>query len=602
MSLQFDRIEGYNWCSFNIESISLETLFANVPKPISLYSGRSDSGLIVYTEDGAIVWQLQSTSIFGTTPAQWSSDLTVDFKKSYIIHLPQDVNVTFDNVTQVSKTEPIQINKRFSWIGYHGENSNSIEHAMCLVAKPADLNEIGDPRLILYREGDAAVVWQLENDTIFGKTAAQWSEDINLERGKGYILKAQDEAFGKDFVYSYNDPTTTVTVSGGKYVLDTYKQATVSLLRNKVCAFDQSDASNSTHPLGISKAAESSTYYTEIEGVSSTGSTLSFKPSPYERDTLYYYCQNHPNMGHNIAVYPTVPALTLTNVTVTGNANEYTADINFSNDGLCSKYVTGMQLYFEQIQISNIDQWSDGFSIPDGVSESYMSTVTSGWKVSRSTVGTAEESISLILIEYLTAGNPTFKDTKLFRITFTKVAELNSLSFLYTSAHKTIITDENADEHPIKLGSPYYFDTLDMKSFTDIQTLANDSYVSNNVRSKPTQHSQENNMFVSFSLNMTYESGDIVLAVDDSLLASVGSTDYLLGYAELSETDNVHNICVYKDMTNNSNGIRYKYYESSSGNVYDIRNNMASTFNMLGYGTFGSPVLFHKEESLTNVV
>ena len=201
-----------------------------------------------------------------------------------------------------------------------------------------------------------------------------------------------------------------------------------------------------------------------------------------------------------------------------------------------------------------------------------MSTVTSGWKVSRSTVGTAEESISLILVEYLTAGNPTFKDTKLFKITFTKVAELNSLSFLYTSDHKTMITDENADEHPIKLESPYYFDTLDVKSFTDIQALANDSYVSNDVRSKPTQHSQEDNMFVTFGLNLTYASGDIVFAVDDSLLNSAGHTDYLLGYAELSETDNVHNICVYKDMTNNSNGIRYKYYESISGNVYDITN------------------------------
>jgi len=453
MSLDFNKTEGYNWCSFNIESVNLSTFFENVPKPTQLYNGRSDSGLVVYTETGAIVWQLESTTIFGTTPATWSTDIAIDYKKTYIIHLHQNVGITIHNVIYVSPTVPIKINSKFSWIGYYGD-TQMISKVFSLLSKPTSL-QLGETNseLILYNDGPA-VVWQLESSTIFGSTLAKWSnENFNLQQSNGYILKVPDFVIGSEIAYSFNDATTQIAVSNGKFSMNGYSQAEQSILRNKTYIFDQSDIS---HPLRISKVSETSQIYTDIEGVNNNvGSNVSFKAGPYEEEILYYYCWEHTGMGSSINVYPKNEALKISSVIPTGNTNEYTAEIIFSNDGLISKYVTGMQMYFEQTQITEISEWSSVFDIPEGVAdqEAYMATTTTGWKVSKNTFTSSfNDNVSVILIEYLTVGNPTFKDTKMFKIKFLKTEHNKQLSFMYRSDYKTMISDENAEEHPIKLG------------------------------------------------------------------------------------------------------------------------------------------------------
>jgi hypothetical protein len=607
MSLIFEKTEGYNWCSFNIEGINLSTFFENIPKPTQLYNGMSTSGLVVYTQTGAIVWQLESTSpIFGYIPARWSADIVIDYKQTYIIHLHQNVNITINNISYVSKTIPMTIENRFSWIGYYGEDAQSISEAFSLLSKPTTL-QLGDTNsgLIVYSE-TGAIVWQLESTFFLQQIPAKWSnKNFNMQQGNGYILKVPDDMIGSEIVYSFNDATTQNVVSNGKFSMNGYSQAEQSILRNKTYNFDQSDGSNATHPLRISKVAEGSQMYTEIEGVVTNESLVSFKAGPYEEDVTYYYCGNHTGMGSSINVYPKNESLKISSVTSTGNTNEYTAEIIFSNDGLISEYVTGMQMYFEQIQITEISEWSSEFDIPEGVAdpEAYMATSTTDWKVTKNTFSSSfNEDISVIIIEYLTAGNPTFKDTKMFKIKFVKTEYINSLSFMYRSDYKTMISDENAEEHPIKLGSIHHFDTLQSLLFTTMQTLATDKYTSNFIRAKPTQHNQEVNMFVTFALNLSFGQGDIVIAVEDSLInSSNDQNEYVLGWAELNETDNIHNICVYKTDVN-SLQITYKYYDVTTGNVYDIRNNPASVFDESGYGTFTNPILFVKEDSISTQI
>ncbi|MAL83673.1 MAG: hypothetical protein CMF11_04900 [Idiomarina sp.] len=97
------------------------------------------------------------------------------------------------------------------------------------------------------------------------------------------------------------DVLITVTVSDGKYQLDGTTQVTASLTKGLTYKFDQSAASNSTHPLVFSSdSSNSSAYTTGVTQVGTPGSANAYtllettETTPSE---LYYYCSNHPGMG-----------------------------------------------------------------------------------------------------------------------------------------------------------------------------------------------------------------------------------------------------------------------------------------------------------------
>ncbi|MDG1540238.1 MAG: hypothetical protein P8Q46_01620 [Candidatus Thalassarchaeaceae archaeon] len=100
-----------------------------------------------------------------------------------------------------------------------------------------------------------------------------------------------------------------VIVSGMKFYIDSILQADVTLYRGFTYTFDQSASSNSPHPLRISTTSDGTNgggiQYTD--GVTYTGSQgsnglLTFTVPLDAPDTLYYYCQNHGNMGGEISI------------------------------------------------------------------------------------------------------------------------------------------------------------------------------------------------------------------------------------------------------------------------------------------------------------
>ena len=102
--------------------------------------------------------------------------------------------------------------------------------------------------------------------------------------------------------------TYAVTVqndSGNKYFLDGVNNTgtTIPLYRGGVYTFDQSDASNSGHPLRFATAADANGSTEYSDGVTQSGTPGSANAFtrivvPHNApDTLHYYCTNHNGMG-----------------------------------------------------------------------------------------------------------------------------------------------------------------------------------------------------------------------------------------------------------------------------------------------------------------
>ena len=99
---------------------------------------------------------------------------------------------------------------------------------------------------------------------------------------------------------------TVVSDSGNKYQMNTYlgSAPTLELVRGKTYKFDQSHASNATHPLRFSTQANGThangVEYTEgVTYVGTAGQAGSYTQIVVGANapTLYYYCTNHSGMG-----------------------------------------------------------------------------------------------------------------------------------------------------------------------------------------------------------------------------------------------------------------------------------------------------------------
>ena len=146
------------------------------------------------------------------------------------------------------------------------------------------------------------------------KTTSNVTEGTNLyytsTRVDSDILNSSIDAQRTAPVYH----TIVVTASGGNFQIDGTSNANIVLSPNVVYRFDQSDASNGSHPLVFSTTSdgthgggsELSSNFKVYNKVGNAGDSGAYVDIAVEQDAgkLYYYCQNHGGMGGVVNTSP----------------------------------------------------------------------------------------------------------------------------------------------------------------------------------------------------------------------------------------------------------------------------------------------------------
>jgi hypothetical protein len=164
-----------------------------------------------------------------------------------------------------------------------------------------------------------------------------------------------------------NDQTFAVTVvstgSGNKYAIDGVQQATLNLKIGATYTFDQSNSSNSNHPLRFSITsngthAGGSEYTTNVTTNGTPGSSGAYtriQVTGSTPSTLYYYCTNHSAMG--------------------GQANAVAAG-DFNMLEAFSRVVTFARTFTDGASLDDVASASDDLATQSGINKNNIFSFT----------------------------------------------------------------------------------------------------------------------------------------------------------------------------------------------------------------------------------
>lgn len=277
-------------------------------------------------------------------------------------------------------------------------------------------------------------------------------------------------------------------------------------------------------------------------------------------------------------VYPQTDALYLTNK----NQNEYLINLTLNGTEMQKQFA---KLNYIDFQYHNIDIKSINISDSQFANWNLQHIgnriILSDVSDNDNVIPILNVNIDILEIEYEV---PVESWSREIRIDNIKI-ESSIVEHIITNTRITIIPNITGD---------------DVYSYNVLSALAGNEYINDNIRAKPTTHSQQDNMFIIFQLDEfpDVKQGDIIFCVDNSLLYNTDSlkmTNYICGWTMIEDPNELMFIGVYYDSTHNSNeNFRYKYYDSNTKQIFDIDALYGSVYNTTGYGTKANKVIFTK--------
>jgi predicted RecA/RadA family phage recombinase len=222
---------------------------------------------------------------------------------------------------------------------------------------------------------------------------AQTTDDLSEGSTNLYYTDARV----RDQLYS----TVSVTTSSGNFYIDGEQQGIVTLQPGRTYRFDQSDASNNSHPLRFSEVSDGThagggaTEYTTGVTVNGTaGNSGAYVEFVVTNATprLYYYCANHSGMGGKVSVgkemfveritsdtWITGPIQTTSvNVGTGGSINASTATLDFTHTLVNFSGATVGGLSNSDVGLANIADNAQGVVVNGKVAAGSLDIGTGG--------------------------------------------------------------------------------------------------------------------------------------------------------------------------------------------------------------------------------
>jgi len=242
---------AYGWGDHSLAGyLTSETSHADV-----LVDGDFTTAGIMATDGSGTYSIVTDNSTNWNTAYSWGDHSAAGYLTSFTETNDLTAAVTWANVPDANITE-----------------SSVTQHEAALSITESQISDLG------------SYITATSSDTLTNKT-------INFEDNTAII----------EFAVTVSNPG-----AGNKYYLDGELSANIQLIPGVTYRFDQSDSSNSTHPLVFSTTSESAgvtSYTTGVTQVGTPGSAGAYTQIVVDgatADKLYYYCSSHSGMGGGI--------------------------------------------------------------------------------------------------------------------------------------------------------------------------------------------------------------------------------------------------------------------------------------------------------------
>ena len=161
-----------------------------------------------------------------------------------------------------------------------------------------------DVGTLLFQSSIPAMQGQIGTVTFGGNVITPTSATITGVTGTGSVGTVTASGTGGITIAATYTVTVQSYLGANKYYINGVRQDTVSLTEGNTFRFDQSDSSNSGHPLRFSTTSGGthsggSQYTTGVTTSGTPGSSGAYTQITVASGapTLYYYCTNHSGMG-----------------------------------------------------------------------------------------------------------------------------------------------------------------------------------------------------------------------------------------------------------------------------------------------------------------